>query len=101
MKETDTVVLKREQPFIVVDQKVLKKCREKGSLLSGRNAEEASKSEILLTYFTIQEMAASGTWDHNKNLENYMISNLSGMPVDTIEQCLHVLEALGVFDEKD
>lgn len=76
---------KRVQPFIVVDQKIIKECRKRGS----------ATSEMLLIYFTIQEMAASGAW--SDELENHKVSELSGLHVDTVVRCLYELEALEVF----
>lgn len=82
----DTVTIgKRIQPFIVVDQKIIKECRKRGP----------ATSEMLLTYFTIQEMIASGVWSDEVKI--YKISELSGLNRDVVGRCLYELEALEVF----
>ena len=88
IEENDAVAISlRKQPFITIDHDVLKQCRERG---------EASP-EMLLTYFTIQEMAASGEWAEGIPLSEDRISELSGLGLHHITSSLDKLEGMGAF----
>ncbi len=89
MHEVDTIILKREQPFIVVDRNIIKKCRKRG----------AATPEMLLTYFIMQDMSATGHWD--RDLSEDKVAELSGLSIDVVSKSVSKLEEMGVFDEKD
>jgi len=97
MSRENVIVAQRIKPFITVNNKILKACREKDKWVLGINMPEVNKPELLLTYFTIMEMDASGVWLDDNDLENYKVSELSGLHIDTVIDCLRVLDALGVF----
>lgn len=90
MSREDVIMGQRVQPFIVVDRKIVKKIRRKGTVLM---------PSVLLTYFIIQDMSATGLWE--EDLSEKKIAELSGMPKEVIATAIKELEGMGVFNEED
>jgi len=86
----EVVMEKRVQPFIVVDQNILNECRKRGP----------DTSDMLLTYFVLQEMHSKKEWGNSVSAE-HKLGKLTGLDAITITNILEEFDSMGVFDEGD